>query len=277
MPDKYGIIGYPLEHSLSPFMHNRYAYYLGKDETYEAFEIIPGKLESELLKMYDAHILGLNITVPYKQEILSYICDIDDAAHMIGAVNTLKYTDNGYIGYNTDAAGLSISLKESGIELKGKDVLILGAGGAARAAAYVCISQECSSLSVLNRTYEHAEKIAKDFSGTAYDYSSADRLDRNGYIVIQATKVGMYPNTEEHLPIPDTLYSKFSAGVDLIYNPKETDFIKIVSKRGVKVINGFSMLINQGLASRQIWKPDEVISSDIRRKVFNECINYSWS
>ncbi len=277
MPDKYGIIGYPLKHSLSPFMHNRYAYYLGENESYEAFEVLPSELKNELSRLYDAHILGLNITVPYKQDVLNYLCYIDGAAQMIGAVNTLKYTNTGYAGYNTDAEGLSISLKESGINLKGKDVLILGAGGVARAVAYVCISQGCSSLSVLNRTYENAEKIANDFSGKAYDYSSTDSLDRHEYIAFQATNVGMYPNTDEHLPVPDSLYSKFSAGIDLIYNPKETDFIKTVSKHGGKVINGFSMLINQALASRKIWKPDEIIPADIRRKVFNECTDYSWS
>ncbi|MDO4938650.1 MAG: shikimate dehydrogenase [Lachnospiraceae bacterium] len=277
MPEKYGIIGYPLMHSLSPFMHNRYAYYMGQKESYEAFEILPERLSEDIKKLHDESVLGLNVTIPYKQKILNCICDIDECAKKIGAVNTLKYTDAGYVGYNTDAEGLKLSLMEAGISLKDKDVLILGAGGAARAAAYVSSVSGCSSISVLNRTLEKAILLAEDFEADAFDYSSLNKISKPEYIVFQTTSVGMYPDVNAMLPVPESLYSRFSAGIEVIYNPKETAFINSVSKTGAKIINGFSMLVNQALASRLIWHPEQTIPGEIRRKVYNECSDYSWS
>ncbi|MBQ0146210.1 MAG: shikimate dehydrogenase [Lachnospiraceae bacterium] len=277
MADRYGIIGYPLRHSLSPFMHFRYAYYLGVEETYELFETPPGKLHELLTESHRAGILGMNVTIPYKNEIIRYLYDIDPAAAKTGAVNTLKYSSNGYIGFNTDTTGLQKTLETKGIDVFNKDILILGAGGAARAAAYVCRVNGCRSISVLNRTPEHAQGICSDFNCGLYDYDSIAKLDKPSYIAFQTTSVGMYPDTGKMLTLPESLIRRFESAIDVIYNPPETVFFKTVSSMGIKAVNGFDMLIYQGLASRHIWKPDEIITDDIRRRVYHECSCYKWS
>lgn len=277
MTDRYGIIGYPLGHSLSPYMHNRYAYYLGADETYEAFETDPADMEKTLLQMHEDHILGLNVTIPFKTSVIPLLYGIDSGIDRIGAVNTLKYTPEGYIGYNTDVRGLKYTIEKSGLSLKGKDVLILGAGGAARAAAYVSEQSGCSSITVLNRTYEHAESLCRDFKGKPLDYSSLNKLDKTSYIIFQTTSVGMYPYTDVMLPVPDDILSKALSVIDVIYNPGETALIKYVSSLGIPTVNGFDMLINQGLESRKIWKPDEILTKEIKETVYDECTRYSWT
>ena len=277
MADRYGIIGYPLTHTLSPYMHFGYAYYLGVEETYELFETPPDKLHELLTENHRAGILGMNVTIPYKNEIIRYLYDIDPAAAKTGAVNTLKYTSNGYIGFNTDTTGLQKALEIKDIDVFNKDILILGAGGAARAAAYVCRVSGCRSISVLNRTPEHARGICSDFNCGLYDYDSIAKLDKPSYIAFQTTSVGMYPDTGKMLTLPESLMRRFESAIDVIYNPPETVFFKTVSSMGIKAVNGFDMLIYQGLASRHIWKPDEIITDDIRRRVYHECSCYKWS
>lgn len=276
MTQVYGIIGYPLGHSLSPYMHSRYAYYLNESQEYHIFECTPDKLEDTVQKLHRNNVQGLNVTLPYKQEIQRFLCDIDDAALKIGAVNTLKYNVNGYAGFNTDYIGLKNSLDSADISLKNHNVLILGAGGAARAVAYLARKEGCNELTILNRTLSNAERICGDFGGRALDYSMIDCL-KSHYIVFQATKVGMHPATDEVLPLPDTIYSHFEAAVDLIYNPLETLFLRKSKYLGLKTLNGFKMLIEQGLESRRIWNPSETITDDIKKKVYDECIDYKWS
>ena len=276
MTQIYGIIGYPLGHSLSPYMHSRYAYYLNENQEYHSFECPPDKLEETLQNLHRNKVLGLNVTLPYKQKIPNYLSDIDEAALRIGAVNTLKYDNDGYIGFNTDYLGLKNSLDMAGICLKDRNVLILGAGGAARAVAYLARKEGCNELTVLNRTLSHAYIICRDFEGSALDYTMTDEI-RSEYIVFQATGVGMHPHTEEILPLPDEAYNHFEAAVDLIYNPLKTSFIRKSESMGIKTLNGFRMLIEQGLESRRIWNPQELITDDIRKKVYDECTGFKWS
>lgn len=276
MTEHFGIIGYPLGHSLSPYMHSRYAYYLNETQEYHIFECAPDKFEDTVQKLHRNNVQGLNVTLPYKQEIQRFLCDIDDAALKIGAVNTLKYCTNGYVGFNTDYLGLKNCIDSVDISLKNHNVLILGAGGAARSVAYLARKEDCNELIILNRTLSNAEQICRDFDGQALDYSMIDCL-KSQYIVFQATKVGMYPDTDEVLPLPDTIYSHFEAAVDLIYNPVETLFLKKSKSFGIKSLNGFNMLIEQGLESRRIWNPSETITDEIKKKVYDECIDYKWS
>ena len=276
MTQVYGIIGYPLGHSLSPYMHSRYAYYLNESQEYRIFECTPDTLEDTVQKLHRNNVHGLNVTLPYKQEIQKFLCGIDEAALKIGAVNTLKYDSNGYVGFNTDYLGLKNSLSSADISLKNHDILILGAGGAARAVAYLARKEGCNEMIVLNRTLSNAERICRDFDGQAFDYSMIDGL-KSQYIVFQATKVGMHPAIDEILPLPDSIYEHFEAAVDLIYNPLETAFLSKSKSFGIKTLNGFKMLIEQGLESRRIWNPSEAITDDIKKRVYDECIDYKWS
>lgn len=277
MKDKYGILGYPLGHSLSPYMHSRYNFYLNNGSGYDAYEIASDDLESSLKELHTAGVKGLNVTIPYKQAVIPYLSSMDESAAIVGAVNTLKYTAEGYIGYNTDVTGLRNCLIKNGLELKGRNVLILGAGGAARAAAYVAVRSGCKSLYILNRKLEKAGAVCRDFGGSSYDYSCLNTLPDTPFFVFQTTSVGMYPHIEDMLPLPDEMLNRFEAAVDLIYNPMPTRFLEKLSQRGIKTVTGFDMLIEQGLASRSIWNPEEKISDDIKRKVYDECVRYSRS
>ena len=276
MTQVYGIIGYPLGHSLSPYMHSRYAYYLNESQEYRTFECTFDMLEYTICNLHRNNVQGLNVTLPYKQEVQEYLCDIDEAALRIGAVNTLKYDTNGYLGFNTDYLGLKNSLDSADISLKNHNVLVLGAGGAARAVAYLARKEGCNELILLNRTLSNAERICRDFGGQAFDYTMIHGL-KSQYIVFQATRVGMHPAIDEILPLPDSIYGHFEAAVDLIYNPLETAFLRKSKSFGIKTLNGFKMLIEQGLESRRIWNPSEVISDDIKKRVYDECIDYKWS
>ena len=277
MKEKYGIIGYPLGHSLSPYMHSRYNYYLNLDDVYDAYPVKPEYLESSLMRYREQGINGFNITIPYKQSIIPFLYDIDETSRQTGAVNTLKYTDKGYIGYNTDVIGLENCIRRHNIVLYDRNVLILGAGGAARAAAYIAKKSGCKSLYVLNRTLANAETLCRDFDGYAIDYEHQDSLPEIPFVVIQATCVGMYPEVNHILPLFEDMFNRFEAAIDVIYNPINTLFIKKLDKLGIRTVNGFDMLIEQGLASRSIWKPHEVINDEIKRMVYDECLGYSWS
>lgn len=151
----YGVIGCPIEHTFSPAIHNTMAKTLNKDMIYEAFRVEKDNLESAIKGAYSLGIKGLNVTVPHKVEVMKCLCDIDKRAKVIGAVNTLKYTENGYVGYNTDIIGVYYAIKNKGFDVKGKTVLLLGAGGAGNACGVFDIASR-----VMSRKPDEARSLA---------------------------------------------------------------------------------------------------------------------
>lgn len=258
-----GIFGHPIRHTLSPVIHDNLSKALGFNERYIAFDV-DKDLDKRVKQAYDEGILGLNITVPYKQEVIKSLVDIDPAAQAIGAVNTLVRVDNGYKGYNTDMLGLAKAISSEGIELSGKKVIMLGAGGAARAVAYMCLEYGVETVYIINRTYENAAVIAKDMNLLAkqngkatffYAFSGCDydKVPRDRYIFIQCTSVGL--KESDGLPIvsDEDFYSMADAGIDLIYNPARTPFLNIIEKCGGKAMNGLKMLLYQGIMAYELW------------------------
>ena len=217
-------------------------------------------IEAALKGAYALGIQGMNITVPYKSDAIPYLADIDKEAGIIGAVNTLVRTENGYKGYNTDLPGLYRAILSEGIEVKASRVIIVGAGGAARAAAFMCAFNGAESVVILNRTVEKAVRIVEevkektDFTNIcAKSITEYDSIEGDGYLVLQATKVGLYPKTEES-PIMDAVFFKKAAVVyDLIYTPQETMFMRLAAKQGVAAYNGLKMLLYQGVAAYDMW------------------------
>ena len=247
-----GLIGNPVAHSISPVIHNRLAGLRGDNLVYATFKVEAGNVAAAVKGAYALDILGLNVTVPHKQAIIDELVDIDELAAAIGAVNTLVRTEGGFKGYNTDILGLDRELSDVGISLEDKCVVIIGAGGAARAIAFLCAGKKASEIYIMNRTLEKAQNIAdavneyakKDIAKAA-GISECGSFDKKDYIVIQTT------------------------GVDIIYNPYETMFMKLMKKHGKPAYNGLKMLLYQGVAAYELWN-DCKISSDMADIIYED-------
>ncbi len=270
-----GIFGNPIQHTLSPVIHDTLSDALGIDERYLVFQV-EKELGAHVRSAFEQGILGLNITVPYKQDVMEYLDGVDDAAHDIGAVNTLVRTQQGYRGYNTDMPGLARALESEGIGLQGEKIIMLGAGGAARAVAYMCMKYGAGITYIVNRTYDNAEKIAaymnKCFGKegivpvAATDYAS---IPKDSYLFIQCSSVGLHEGDGLPVVTDETFYGMAKCGVDLIYNPSETPFLKLMKRMGVKAVNGLKMLLYQGVMAYELWNrikvPEELCSLVYRR------------
>ena len=273
----YGIIGNPIGHTMSPLIHNTISEELGINSVYVPF-VADDDLDSIVRGLYSLGVKGINVTVPYKTDIIGRLCGVDPMAERIGAVNTLKYTGNGYYGYNTDILGLDRELADEGVALKGRHVVLLGAGGAARAVAFLCASKEPASITIVNRTLAKGQAICTDIcdyvkkaetgmdiSGIrAVTFEDTGRLDGEDLVVFQCTNVGLSPNDNDCVVEDKEFYSKVSVGVDLIYRPSRTVFMKRVEAEGGRAYNGLKMLIYQAVCAYEIWNgitvPESVIA-----------------
>ena len=248
-----GLIGNPVGHSISPVIHNTLADLCGIDMVYTTFKVEKGAVDTAVKGAHALDILGLNVTVPHKQEVIRALESVDPLAEAIGAVNTLVRTEHGYKGYNTDILGLERELEEEQVELKDSPVILLGAGGAARAIAFLCVSKGAKEVAILNRTEEKAAVIAEDVnrhlqSKAAYAMKLSDygKLTGENYVVIQTTSVGLYPNCDDSVIEDEDFYKRAAVGVDIIYNPAETKFMKLMKAQASLLTIGLKMLLYQG-------------------------------
>ena len=255
-----GLIGNPVGHSVSPAIHNNLARLTGKDMVYTTFKVEKGDVEVAVRGAYSLNILGLNVTVPHKSEVIDSLVDIDPLAKAIGAVNTLVRADGGFKGYNTDILGLARELEDEGIEMAESKVIILGAGGAARAITFLCSSKGAKKIYLLNRSVDKAQDIAHAVNThfnneKVIPMNIADYADIPGddYIVIQTTSVGLHPNDTAVVIDDESFYKKAAVGVDIIYNPAETMFMKLIKAQGKKAYNGLKMLLYQGVSAYELW------------------------
>lgn len=271
-----GLIGNPVAHSISPLIHNSLAAFCDVDLAYVTFQVQQEAVADAIQGAYALDIKGLNVTVPHKQAVLGKLSDIDPLAKAIGAVNTLVRTGNGYKGYNTDITGLARQLEEAGIALAGQEVIILGAGGAARAIAFLCASEGAKSVYLLNRTVEKAQQIAQDVNQNlqtdtvgAMPVSDYVNLPGRDYIVLQTTSVGLAPNQDAAVIENADFYRRAAVGVDIIYNPAETRFMKLMKAQGKPAYNGLKMLLYQGVAAFELWNqlkvPQEAVNEVYKR------------
>ena len=254
-----GVIGDPIEHTLSPIMHNAAFNTLKLDYSFLAFKVKPAELENAANGMRALNIRGLNITMPHKSAILKFLDRVDLSAQIINSVNTVLNKESKLFGFNTDGVGALKALRENGVELKGRKVLLLGAGGAARAIAY-SMAKEADELAVLNRTLKPAQDLAKLLEKLANKKIFAGSLSpkeiqqnlQDSDILINATSIGMKPKVEES-PVAPKLLRPNLAVMDIVYNPIETKLAKEAHAAGAKVVSGVEMLIYQGAASFEIW------------------------
>ncbi len=264
-----GLLGNPVEHTLSPVIHNTLAQRLGQNLVYVPFLVERGKVADAVAGAEALNLLGLNVTVPYKSEVMDSLKEIDDLALKIGAVNTLVKTKGGYKGYNTDMEGLFRAMESENIRIEGEEIVLLGAGGAARAVAYLCASKGAGKVYLLNRTLEKAQTVAKEVN-LAMDreviapmaLEEYTRLPDRSYLAIQGTSVGLAPHVEDVVIDEEAFYRKIHTGFDLIYSPWETRFMKLVRENGGKAYNGLKMLLYQGVIAYELWNNVRVSEED---------------
>ena len=255
-----GLIGNPVEHTLSPTIHNTLAQMEGHNLVYVPFHVEKGHLSDAVKGAFGLNILGMNVTVPYKSDVIESLTDIDDLAEKIGAVNTLVRTNTGYKGYNTDILGLYRAMVSERIRLEGEKVILLGAGGAARAVAFLCAEKNAEKVYLLNRSIEKAQAVADEVNAafgkdciTAMTMDAYQELPEGKYLAIQGTSVGLHPDSDKAVIEDEAFYRKIHTGYDLIYKPAETKFMKLVKENGGMAYNGLKMLLYQGIIAYELW------------------------
>jgi shikimate dehydrogenase len=260
-----GLFGYPVEHTLSPAMHNAAFKALNLNYCYVPFLVHPDYLEDAVKAIKALNIRGVNVTVPHKERVIKFLDEIDEEASFIGAVNTIVNLNNKLTGYNTDGRGFIQSLLDSGIVIEGKDILIIGAGGASRAISYY-LSQKGRTLFIYNRSKDRAIRLVQDLKKIRNNVSFIENISsiERFHIIINATPLGL--KKDDPLPFDTSFLSQDQTVCDLIY--KKTRLIEEASKKGCLTIDGMGMLLWQGIFAFELWtgkKPQvEVMRNALR-------------
>ena len=259
------VLGHPIKHSISPAMHNAALQELAvheprfRDWEYFRFDVPPEELPRVLDLLHAKRFHGINLTVPHKIIAFDRVAKIDAHARPVGAVNTLRWSEGGWEGFNTDGYGLAAAIQETlGRSLSGAPVILLGGGGAARGAAVECLQRGCASLHVANRTREKLDvllaalrPLAGPIPLAGFAPTDPPRDLPANAIVINATSAGL--KETDRLPIDLATLPKPSAVYDMIYNPPETPLLKCARRAGTPAANGLSMLVHQGAKALEIW------------------------
>lgn len=278
----FAVLGHPIGHTLSPVMHNAAFQALGMDAIYAAFDVDPSCLMETLPAMANMGFAGVNLTVPLKEVAFNGLENLDESARLMGAVNTVEFTDSGLRGHNTDGKGFMLALEEAfSTTVDGRSVLILGTGGAGRAVAITCAAENAKSIMLTDIDTHRADKVASEISQiNAQTKVQILPTDRNRWkknceeaeIIIQATPVGM-KKTEESLLGSDS----FHAGqmiLDLIYMYPETAFMRSAREGGAQAANGLGMLLHQGAHAFLIWTgqkpPIDVMREALENEVYGQ-------
>lgn len=254
-----GIIGNPLKHSLSPVMHNSTLYKMGLNYVYLPFEVEPHQLDDVLNAVRVLDIRGLNVTIPFKQMVISRLDALSDEARACGAVNVIKNEKGILKGYNTDGKGFIASLKEQGIAVKGR-ALFIGAGGATRAVACALAAAGIDHIDFMDLNEERASEMAQWLkerqcrsNGYPMDKTDFARLSRDANFIINASPVGMYPKIDS-CPVENLSdVRKTCVLCDLVYNPCPTRFLTMGKQLGLRTVSGLSMFVHQGALTLEIW------------------------
>lgn len=259
------LIGYPLGHSISPLFQQAAFDYYHLDIRYEAWEIGPSQLEATLKRLRPPLALGANVTIPYKEVVLPLLDERDELAFQIGAVNTIVNRDGKLFGYNTDAPAFIQALRQDGgFEPKGKHVVLLGAGGVARAVCFALIRDVVGSLCIINRTLERAERLAISLRKVTkpdteivvlpWKVLNQSKALPHYDLLVNCTSIGMrHSLMEDQTPLRAGSIPKDALVYDLVYNPIETLLLREAKKAGSRTLGGLAMLVYQGASSFELW------------------------
>jgi shikimate dehydrogenase len=255
MTERYGVIGHPISHSKSPVIHKLFASQTDQDITYEAFDIAPESLSTNLYRLIDEGLKGLNVTVPLKNDVAELMNDLSDRALVSGAVNTVQVKDGKLSGDNTDGVGLVRDLRENlDVKIENSTILILGAGGATRGIVPALLEQRPDKIHIANRTLEKSRDLVTQFS-TLGDISACrfdDIGDESFDLIINATSAGLKGETP---PFPTSIINEDVVCYDLSYAMADTPFAAWAKKSGAKRVHqGWGMLVEQAAESFFIWR-----------------------
>ncbi|HWI48455.1 MAG TPA: shikimate dehydrogenase [Rummeliibacillus sp.] len=269
MRNWYAVIGDPIEHSMSPLMHNAWMAEENRNASYIPVHVLPENLEQSVAALKTLGCSGWNITIPHKEKIIPYLDELDESARKMGAVNTVvKQPDGTYKGYNTDGLGFVRSLEEEvGNGHRNKRVLVIGAGGAARGIAFALVATGYTHITIANRTVSKAKVICDELGIEAKAISlneAAEQLEQFE-ILVQTTSAGLN-HSEFTLPFSMKQLSTTAIVADIVYNPLMTPFLKEAKKKGATVVTGLGMFIHQGALAYSYWTgtyPKAEVVSDL--------------
>ena len=275
-----GIIGDPVEHSMSPVMHNAAFEALGLDYVYLPFHVQGEELKEAINGIRALNIVGLNVTIPHKMAVIPFLDKLDPLAERMGAVNTIASENGELTGYNTDAPGFLQALRAQGIEPDGKSIVILGAGGAAKGISFI-LAGAGASLVILNRTLSRAEELASQIARYYHQKVEAMTLNEANLkrafervdVLVNTTSVGMVPDVDR-TPVPGNLLNSHLAVSDIVYNPLETRLLREAKAAGARTIDGLDMLVWQGALAFEKWTgrkaPFEIMKQAALKALRNE-------
>ena len=272
-----GLIGHPIRHSYSPFIHNA-AFEIKKlDYIYLPFDITKSNLKSAIKGMSILGIKGFNVTIPHKENILDMLNTISEEASIIGAVNTVV-SDHGELnGYNTDVYGVTETLAPYKKDISGSVISVIGAGGATRAVLYSLIrNYKPKKIYLINRNEQKAESL-KNYFSEKIKFNSIQTKElfppdlveifQSSKLIINATSVGMFPEVDDSITDLGESFKKGQIVFDLIYNPIKTKFLKLAQKQGAEILDGLSMLIYQAAKSFELWTGEEMPQEQVRNSI----------
>ncbi|MFY7801800.1 MAG: shikimate dehydrogenase [Limnoraphis robusta] len=262
-----GVIGDPIEHSLSPVMHNAAITEMGVDYIYLPFPIKSTDLDVALAGFAAIGVEGFNVTIPHKQAILSRLSQVSKIAEAVGAVNTVWRTSKGWEGTNTDVIGFLAPLQDFNISWSEKTAVILGNGGASRAVVAGCVELGITNIYVVGRNLQKLEAFQQSWldsplalSLNVQTWESLSEIIHQADLLVNTTPVGMYPHVEDS-PLEEEVMNRIKSDIiayDLIYTPHPTQFLTLAKAKGAIIIDGLEMLVQQGAAALQLWLQQEV-------------------
>ena len=245
---KFLVIGNPIEHSLSPLLHNYWIKNNNIEAIYEKQKLTENELEQLVFQIKEKKIKGINVTVPFKKAVIPFLDELSVEAKKTQSVNTIYLNNNKIIGHNTDIIGFETSIKKSNYDLHNKEVLILGAGGVVPSIIFALIKLKVSKIKISNRTKEKVENLKKLFKNIEIvEWGELPNFD----MIINATSLGLKKEDKINLNFSSVSKNKFF--YDVIYNPRETNFLKVGKNLGNMILNGKMMFIYQAFSSFRIW------------------------
>ena len=264
MPQRLGIIGHPIGHSISPVFQQAALDAIGFDGVYQPWDVAPGDVADFVRGLRAPDALGVNVTVPHKEAVIPFLDEVDDWAAAAGAVNTIVNREGRLTGHNTDGVGFLRALREgAGFEPQGQAALVLGAGGSARGVVYALARAGAARLSIANRTLERAQRLAQmaadsgvapGFRADARPLSAAADAAADVALIVNCTSMGMWHGPDESgAPLPAAAIPAAALVNDLVYNPPETPLLREAARAGASVLGGIQMLVYQGAASFEMW------------------------
>ncbi|MFM7561256.1 shikimate dehydrogenase [Cylindrospermopsis raciborskii] len=272
-----GVIGYPVEHSLSPLMHNAALHHLGLDYVYLPFPIAPDNLQQAIAGFASIGVVGFNVTIPHKQAIIPLLHEISPVAQAIGAVNTVIRVGERWIGTNTDVAGFIAPLQTTyNQNWHEKKAVVIGNGGAARAVVAGCIQLGMAEIHLVGRNIEKLKQLEQSWIDSPLTHEFTNKLKTHTWeqlpqlipqsnLLVNTTPIGMYPNIDESPVTQDQLHKLPSHAIayDLIYTPKPTRFLQLAQAQGAIALDGLEMLVQQGAAALKLWLQQENVNVEI--------------